>query len=98
MMNASGGDLHFPSPQQRSMMTTELTLSQLSRVSGSGAPKNPYAKLQKPKLKKKEIKPVKPLTLKDVMNGGGSPGPYLPGPDYVSQMADIPTDSMMRWM
>ena len=80
------------------MMRTELTLSQLSRVSGSGAPKNPYAKLQKPKLKKKEIKPVKPLTLKDVMNGGGSPGPYLPDPDYVSQMVDIPADSMMRWM
>ena len=97
-MNASGGDLHFTSPQQRSMMNAELTLSQLSQVSGSGVPKNPYAKLQKPKLKKKEIKPVKPLTLKDVMNGGGSPGPYLPGPDYVNQMADMPTDSMMRWM
>ena len=80
------------------MINAELTLSQLSRVSGSGVPKNPYAKLQKPKLKKKEIMPVKPLTLKDIMNGGGSPGPYLPGPDYVSQMADIPTESMMRWM
>ncbi len=80
------------------MTTTELTLSQLSTVSGTGVPKNEYAKLQKPKRKKKEIKPVQPLTLKDVMNGGGSPGPYLPGPDYVSQLADIPTNSMMRWM
>ena len=44
------------------MINAELTLSQLSRVSGSGVP-NPYAKLQKPKLKGD----VKPLTLKDIM-------------------------------
>ena len=40
------------------MINTELTLLQLSQVSGSGAPKNEYAKLHKPKLKKKEIKPM----------------------------------------
>ena len=80
------------------MINTELTLSQLSQVNGGGVPKNEYAKLQKPKLKKKEIKPVKPLTLKDVMNGGGSPGPYLPEPDYVSQMTGMTTNSMMHWI
>ena len=66
------------------MTNNELTLSQLRDVNGSGAPKNEYAKLQKPKVKKK-IKPLKPLTLKDFMKNGGSPGPFLPGPDYVNQ-------------
>ena len=80
------------------MINTELTLLQLSQVSGSGAPKNEYAKLHKPKLKKKEIKPCKPMTLKDAMNGGASPGPYLPGPDYISETAYMTTNSMMNWM
>ena len=66
------------------MTSNELTLSQLRDVNGSGAPKNEYAKLQKPKVKK-EIKPLKPLILKDFMNNGGAPGPFLRGPDYVSQ-------------
>ncbi len=69
------------------MANTELTLIQLREISGSGAPKNEYEKLHKPKVKK-EIKPYKPLTLKDVMNNGGSPGPYLPGPDYVDQYSN----------
>lgn len=81
-----------------SMINTELTLSQLSQISGSGAPKNEYAKLHKPKLKKKEIKPCKPLTLKDAMEGGASPGPYLSGPDYISQTAYMTSNSMMNWM
>ena len=80
------------------MINTELTLSQLSQVSGSGAPKNQYAKLDKTKLKKKEIKPCKPLTLKDAMNGGASPGPFLPGPDHISETTYMNTNSMMQWM
>ena len=65
------------------MTNNELTLSQLRDVSGGGAPKNDYAKRQKPKFKK--IKPAKPFTINDVMNSGGSPGPFLPGPDYINQ-------------
>ena len=52
-----------------------------------------FAKLNKPKAKK--IKMVKPLTLKDIMNGGGSPGPYLPGPSYVNQQS---LNSNIQWM
>ena len=79
------------------MINTELDLSQLREISGSGAPKNEYAKLHKPKAKK-EIKPLKPLTLKDIMNNGGSPGPFLPGPDYVSQYSSSAHSHPFRWM
>lgn len=96
MVSESEGDLlnHFP---RINMFNTELTLSQLRGISGSGAPKNEYAKYLKPKAKK-EIKPLKPLTLKDVMNNGGSPGPFLPGPDYVSQYASNAYNHHVRWM
>ena len=96
MVSESEGDLlnHFPS---NSMFNTELTLSQLREISGSGAPKNELAKYLKPKAKK-EIKPLKPLTLKDVMNDGGSNGPFLPGPDYVSQYANNAYNHHVRWM
>ena len=57
----------------------ELSIDQLQKING-GNTKNPYAKLLKPKAQKK-TKPIKPLTLKDVMNMNGSPGPYLPGLD-----------------
>ena len=62
------------------MISTELTLLQLREINGAGAPINEYSKLHKPKGKK-EIKPAKPLTLKDVLNGGGSPGPTFPDPE-----------------
>ena len=47
---------------------------------------------------KKEIKPLKPLTLKDIMNNDGSPGPFLPGPDYVSQYLNSAHNHPFRWM
>ena len=61
----------------------ELSIDQLQKING-GNSKNPYAKLLKAKAQKK-IKPIKPLTLKDVMNANGSPGPYLPGHNYFNQ-------------
>jgi len=61
----------------------ELSLDQLQSING-GNTQNPYAKLHKPKAQKK-IKPIKPLTLKDVMNMNGSPGPYLPRLEYFNQ-------------
>lgn len=96
MVSESEGDLlnHFP---RMTIFNTELTLSQLREISGSGAPKNEYSKYLKPKAKK-EIKPLKPLTLKDVMNSGGFPGPFLPGPDYVSQYANSAYNHHVRWM
>ena len=45
--------------------------------------------------KQKKIKVFKPLTLKDIMNGGGSPGPYLPGPSYFNQQS---LNSSNQWM
>ena len=71
---------------QNTMTNTELTLSRLRGIRGSGTPENEYGNLQKPKAKK-EIKSLKPLTRKDVMNNGGSPGPFLPGPDCIHQAA-----------
>ena len=96
MVCETEGDLpnHFP---RNTMLNTELTLSQLREISGCGAPKNEFAKYLKPKAKK-EIKPLKPLTLKDVMNNGGSPGPFLPGPDYFSQYANSAYSHHGRWM
>ena len=69
-----------------------MSLEQLSDVNGAGL-ENKYAKLNKPKAKK--IKMHKPLTLKDIMNGGGSPGPYLPGPSYINQQTLNPGS---QWM
>ena len=92
------GDLH---DSQRIMSTShfhnELTdkamsLEQLSDINGAGL-ENKFAKLNKPKAKK--IKLYKPLTLKEIMNGGGSPGPYLPDPSYVNQQS---LNSNIQWM
>ena len=96
MVSESEGDLfnHVPA---NTMFNTELTLSQLRDISGSGALKNDYAKYLKPKVKK-EIKPLKPLTLKDVMNNGCAPGPFLPGPDDVNQYASKTNNQPVRWM
>ena len=77
-------DLRNNSHQQKIMTyDNELSLNQLQQISG-GDLKNPYAKFLKPKAQKK-LKPLKPLTLKDLMNGGACPGPYLPGPNYFNQ-------------
>ena len=84
------GALHY---SQRIMFTSDfhneltdkaISLEQLSDINGAGL-ENKFAKLNKPKVKK--IKMCKPLTLKDVINGGGSPGPYLPGPSYFNQQS-----------
>ena len=92
------GDLHY---SQRIMSTSDfhneltdkaMSLEQLSDINGAGL-ENKYAKLNKPKAKK--IKMYKPLTLKDIMSGGGSPGPYLPVPSYVNQQM---IDSSYQWM
>ena len=66
----------------------QLSLDQLHQINGAGF-KNEYAKLLKPKAPKK-IKMQKPLTLKDIINGGGSPGPYLPGANYINQKIFYP--------
>ena len=92
------GDLHY---LQRLMSSSDfhneltdkaMSLEQLSDINGAGL-ENKFAKLNKPKAKK--IKLYKPLTLKDIMNGGGSPGPYLPGPSYVNQQS---LNSNIQWM
>ena len=74
----------------------ELTLNQLQQISGGDIKdlKNPYAKFLKPKAQKK-VKPFKPLTLKDLMEGGACPGPYLPGPSYINQQM---FNSNNQWM
>ena len=78
------------------MTNTELTLSQLQEISGSGGYKNEYAKYIKPKAKK--IKHMKPLKMKDVMKGGGVPGPFLPGPEYVNQHSYSAYQYHVHWM
>ena len=69
-----------------------MSLEQLSDINGAGL-ENKFAKLNKPKAKK--IKLYKPLTLKDIMNGGGSFGARLSGPSYFSQQS---IDSGCQWM
>ena len=69
-----------------------MSLEQLSDVNGAGL-ENKYAKLLKPKAKK--IKMQKFFTLKDVMNGGGIPGPYLPTLTYINQQTLNPGN---QWM
>ena len=92
------GDLHC---SQRIMSTSDfhnehtdkaMSLEQLSDINGAGL-ENKFAKLQKPKAKK--IKIYKPLTLKNILDGGGSPGPYLPGPSYFNQQS---LNSSNQWM
>ena len=78
---------------QNESLEETLSLEELNAINGSGL-KNEYAKLHKPKAPKK-IKMVKPLTLKDIMDGGGSPGPYLPGPSYINQQM---FNSYNQWM
>ena len=71
----------------------ELSFEQLHHINGAGL-KNEYEKLKKPKAAKK-IKLPKLLTLKDIMNGGGSPGPYLPKLKHVNDQQYNPVNQMM---
>ena len=80
---SEGGPPLQLTPNKNHDFRQRLSIDQLQEING-GNSKNPYAKLLKPKAQKK-IKPIKPLTLKDVMNANGSPGPYLPGHNYFNQ-------------
>ena len=73
----------MPTSDFHNELTDEpISLEQLIHINGAGLEKK-YAKLNKPKVK--NIKMHKPLTLKDIMNGGGVPGPYIPGSSYMHQ-------------
>ena len=92
------GDLHYSpriictSDSHNELTDKAMRLEQLSDINGAGL-QNKFAKLNKPKVEK--IKMYKPLALKDIMHGGGSPYLYLPASIYVNQQS---LKSNIQWM